>query len=168
MARWRDTKQGKPPKQKKSKKQDKPQQAKESLPFASNIDKAKAFLTDSFMILMPVMYIIIYVGFGNLQNVAQHRGATWAAVLGVLGLIVVLLYTIKGQTPGLKAYNLKVIDIQTKKKPSFISSLLRYLFFTLNFFTVIGLGYSFFRDDKRGVHDLLSGTAIVYDTKTDK
>ena len=168
MARWRDTKQGKPPKEKKKKSTSKKASEQNKLPFAYNIDKAKAFLTDSFMILMPVMYIIIYLGFGSLQNVAQHRGATWAAILGVLGLIVVLLYTIKGQTPGLKAYNLKVIDIQTKKKPSFISSILRYVFFTINFFSIFGLAYSLFRKDRRGLHDLLSGTAIVYDTKTDK
>ncbi len=167
MARWRDTKQGKTPKPEKSSKKPKKQEEL-NLPFARNIDKAKAFLTDSFMILMPIMYIIIYLGFGNLQNVAQHRLATWGSILGVLGLIVVLLYTIKGQTPGLKAYNLKVIDIQTKQKPSFISSLLRYIFFTITFFTFFGLFYSFFRDDKRGIHDLLSGTAVVYDIKQNK
>jgi len=164
MARWRDTKQGKTPKPKEKKQK----QTTLKLPLASNLDKAKAFLTDTFMILMPVMYIIIYLGFGNLKSVGEHRLASWTSILGVLGVIVILLYTIKGQTPGLKAYNLKVVDIQTLKKPSFVSSLLRYIFFTINFFTIFGLIYSFFRSDKRGIHDLLSGTAIVYDTKTDK
>jgi len=165
MARWRDTKQGKAPKPKKKK--NKPQEKdKLSLPFARNIDKAKAFLTDTFMIMMPVMYIVIYLGFGSLQKAGENKLLSWGVILGIVGLIVTLLYSIKGQTPGLKAYNLKVVDIQTKQKPSFISAVLRYIFFTINFFTVLGLSYSFFRKDKRGVHDLLSGTAIVYDTNS--
>ena len=114
MARWRDTKQGKiTTKDKNFAKKNSSLQ----LPFASNIEKLKAFLTDSFMILMPIMYIVIYLGFGNLQNVAEHRAETWGYILSILGIIVVAFYVIKGQTPGLKAYSLKVIDIQTKKKP---------------------------------------------------
>ena len=128
MARWRDTKQGKTPKEKKKK--TKPQKRdKLNLPFASNIEKAKAFLTDTFMIMMPVMYIVIYLGFGDLKTVGEHKLLSWGIILGVAGLIVTLFYTIKGQTPGLKAYELKVIDIQTKEKPSIVSSFLRFIFF---------------------------------------
>ena len=164
MARWRDTKQGKAPKEKKKKSK---QQKKDELylPFASNIEKAKAFLTDTFMIMMPVMYIVIYLYFGDLKTVGEHKLLSWAIILGIVGVIVTLFYTLKGQTPGLKAYELKLVDIQTKQKPSFILSFLRYIFFTINFFSLGGLLYGLFRKDKRGIHDLLSGTAIVKDIK---
>jgi len=160
MVRWRDTKQGKAPKEKKKKSK---QQRKDELTFASNIEKAKDFLTDTFMIMMPVMYIVIYIYFGNLKTVGEHKLLSWTIILGIVGVVVTLFYTLKGQTPGLKAYELKLIDIQTKQKPSFILSFLRYIFFTINFFTLGGLLYGLFRKDKRGIHDLLSGTAIVKD-----
>jgi uncharacterized RDD family membrane protein YckC len=115
------------------------------------------------MIMMPVMYIVIYIYFGNLKTVGEHKLLSWTIILGIVGVVVTLFYTLKGQTPGLKAYELKLIDIQTKQKPSFILSFLRYIFFTINFFTLGGLLYGLFRKDKRGIHDLLSGTAIVKD-----
>ena len=160
MARWRDTKQGRAPQKtaKKIKKED-------SLHYASILDKTKAFLTDTFMLTMPVMYIVIYLVMGSLKDAGADKLTSWGYILIVLGIAVVSFYTISGQTPGLKAYNLKVIDIKTKQKPSFILAFLRYFFFTIVIFSGIGPFFSFFRKDKRGIHDLLSGTAIVEDIK---
>ena len=160
MARWRDTKQGKSPKPtpKKSKKTNKNHYAK--IP-----DKIKAFLTDTFMITMPVMYIVIYLVMGSLKDAGADKLTSWGYILLSLGIVVVSFYTISGQTPGLKAYNLKVIDINTNQKPSFVLAVLRYFFFTIVIFSGIGLLYPFFRKDRRGLHDLLSGTALVADTQ---
>lgn len=162
MARWRDTKQGRTPKKTKTAKQNKKIDTNQ---YASILDKTKAFLTDTFMLTMPVMYIVIYLVMGSLKDAGADKLTSWGYILIALGIVVVSFYTISGQTPGLKAYNLKVIDINTKQKPSFILALLRYFFFTIVIFSGIGLLFSFFRKDKRGIHDLLSGTAIVEDIK---
>jgi len=162
MARWRDTKQGRTPKKTKTAKLNKKIDTNQ---YASILDKTKAFLTDTFMLTMPVMYIVIYLVMGSLKDAGADKLTSWGYILIALGIVVVSFYTISGQTPGLKAYNLKVIDINTKQKPSFILALLRYFFFTIVIFSGIGLLFSFFRKDKRGIHDLLSGTAIVEDIK---
>ncbi len=159
MARWRDTKQGKTPKPIKTS----TKSTKNKLHYARIADKIKAFLTDTFMLAMPVMYVVIYLIMGSLKDAGANKATSWGYILIALGIIVVGFYVKSGQTPGLKAYNLKVVDINTKQKPSIILAVLRYFFFTIIAFSVFGLFYSFFRKDRRGIHDLLSGTAIVYD-----
>ena len=164
MSRWRDIKQGKQTKTAKSKKNNN-QKQEDKLEYASIFDRLKAFLTDSFMLMMPVMYIVIYLIMGSLKDAGSQKLLSWTYILVALGLIVISFYTISGQTPGLKAYNLKVVDIQTNKKPNVILSFLRYLLFNITFFTIFGLFLPLFRKDKRSLYDLLSGTAIVKDTQ---
>ncbi len=155
--RWRDVKQNKI-----TKKEDTP--TKSSLPYASIPDRIKAFITDAFLLSMPIFYIVIYLFFDGLRGengVEGHRLLAWGYVLIPLGFIVILFYIKSGQTPGLKAYELKLIDNQTGEKPSFLPAFLRYFFFNVSFFSIIGIMISFFREDRRGLQDLLSGTSII-------
>ncbi len=161
MSRWRDIKQGKISTKENPKKSKSSNKNIDTTPYASIMDKTKAFLTDTFMLAMPVMYAVIYLVMGSLKDAGANKATSWAYILLVLGILVVGFYIKSGQTPGLKAYDLQVIDIKTKQKPSIILAILRYLFFTMVIFSVVGLFVPFFRKDKRGVHDLLSGTAIV-------
>lgn len=157
--RWRDVKQQKNPKTGKSN-----TPSKKTLPYASIPERIKAFITDAFLLSMPLFYIVIYFVFDGLRGadgVEGHRMQAWLYVLIPLGLIVALFYMKTGQTPGLKAHSLKVIDNQTGEKPSFMMALLRYFFFNVAFFTFFGLLISFFRKDRRGLQDLLSGTSII-------
>jgi len=136
--------------------------------FAGNLDKIKSFITDTFMIVMPIVYIVFYIVMGDRQVFSENLFSGWAYILISMAIVIVPFYTLKGQTPGLRAYDLKVIDIKTKEKPSLVLSITRYIFFTINFLSLFGLFYSFFRDDKRGIHDLLSGTAIIKDSDDKK
>ena len=164
MSRWRDIKQGKQSPTKKTK-TIKEKNYENNFQYASILDRLKAFLTDTFMLMMPIMYLIIYIVMGSLKDAGNQKIITWSYILIILGIVVISFYTISGQTPGLKAYNLKVIDIQTGKKPNIILSFLRYLLFNITFFTFIGLFLPLFRKDKRALYDLLSGTAIVKENK---
>ncbi len=155
--RWRDVKQKRIPPSKE-------EETKESSPaynFASVTERLKAFITDSFLLSMPIFYIVIYLVMNGREGFAEHMLTGWLYILIPLGIIVVAFYVISGQTPGLKAYDLKVIDIQTGEKPSITLALLRFLFFNILFFTFIGLFVPIFRKDARGIHDLLSGTAVI-------
>ncbi len=158
MMRWRDVKQNKIPKKVQEK------TLKPSLPYASIADRIKAFITDSFLLAMPLFYLVVYVVFDGLRGadgVEGHRLLAWAYILIPLALIVSLFYIKTGQTPGLKAHELKVIDNQTHEKPTILMALLRFFFFNVIFFSFIGLFVGFFRKDKRGLQDLLSGTSII-------
>jgi len=51
---------------------------KPRIPFAPLGIKAKAFLTDIFMLLMPMLYLSIYILFDGLKDVESHRLEAWA------------------------------------------------------------------------------------------
>ena len=153
--RFRDVKQGKqtyPPK-KKSTPKDKPS-------YASASSKLKAFLTDSFMLLMPIMYIVFYLVMGGREGFATHKALGWAYILIPLVIVQTLFMYKTGQTPGYRAYNLKVIDAYSKKKPSLFIILFRNLAAVLSLFT-FGWIIMFFRKDNKTLHDLLSATIVV-------
>jgi len=153
--RWRDVKQNRVTKPS-TKEEPKP-----SLPYASHMDKIKAFITDSFLLSMPIAYIVIYLVFGGREGFRDDMFMGWIYLLAPLGLIVILFYFKAGQTPGMKAYEIKVVDNKTGEKPSIVLALLRFFFFNIVLFSVVGLFVSFFREDRRGIHDLLSGTSVI-------
>jgi len=156
--RWRDVKQNKIP----QKEELSPPSL--SLPFASIPDRIKAFITDAFLLSMPIFYLVIYLAFDGLKGpdgVEGHRLLAWIYILIPLGIIVSLFYIKTGQTPGMKVHALKVIDNQTNEKPTMMMALLRFFFFNVAFFSFIGIMIGFFRKDNRGLHDMLSGTSII-------
>ncbi len=158
MMRWRDVKQKKPSKKPSTVK------IKPSRPYASIPDRIKAFITDSFLLAMPLFYIVVYAVFDGLRGadgVEGNKLLAWIYILIPLGIIISIFYIKTGQTPGMKAHELKVIDNQTDKKPTIMMALLRYFFFNVVFFSIFGLLIGLFRKDGRGLHDLLSGTSIL-------
>ena len=153
--RWRDVKQNKTTHIEEVKEE------KPTLPYASYGDKIKAFITDTFLLSMPILYVVIYLIFGDREGFQNDMLLGWFYILGPLGIIIILFYFIKGQTPGMKAYEIKVIDNKTGKKPSVLLAFLRFFFFNIVLFSFVGLFFSFLREDGRGIHDLLSGTSVI-------
>ncbi|MCK4442521.1 MAG: RDD family protein, partial [Sulfurovaceae bacterium] len=154
---FRDVKKGKiKPLEKKSKK------SSSKLNFATNFQKTKAAITDSFMLLMPIMYIVFYLVMDGREGFAQHKLEGWIYIL-VPFIIVQSAFMFKGngQTPGYKNYNLKVVDINTNQTPPLFSIVFRNIAMILSIVTIFGWAMMFIRKDKRGLHDLLSNTAVV-------
>ncbi|MBU1667259.1 RDD family protein [bacterium] len=155
--RFRDTKQGNKTNLSKKNSVKKP-----SIPFAGNVIKAKAFLTDTFMLFMPIFYFVIYVVFGSLQAASEHKLLAWGyALVPFLILQTIFMYKDQGRTPGARANGLKVIDIHTLDKPSLFSIFFRNLALILSILTLFGWIMMFFRKDKRGLHDFLSNTCVI-------
>jgi uncharacterized RDD family membrane protein YckC len=137
---------------------------KRSFSFANNIQRAKAFITDSFLLAMPLFYLVIYLVFDGLRGesgVETHRLLAWIYILIPLSIIYALFLTKSGQTPGMKAYDLKVIDDDTLQNPSFFKAFMRFIAFNIAFFSVIGLLVGVFRKDHKGLADLLSKSSII-------
>jgi len=157
--RFRDVKQGKvqPLPSKKSKKKDK------SFPYeyASAGIKLKAFLTDSFMLVMPIMYIVFYLVMGGREGFAAHKALGWLYILLPLAIVQTIFMAKTGQTPGYRAYDLTVIDEKTGEKPSPFLCLFRNLSAILSLFTFFGWIIMFFRKDHKTLHDFLSGTSVI-------
>jgi len=151
--RWRDVKQGKTePKKEKGKNTP-------SLipPIASIPERIKAFITDSFMLLMPLMYFVFYVIMGSREAFAENMAAGWAYIFIPHFLIVMLFWKIKGQTPGYKNYNIIVVS-SDGSAPSFVQLFFRYILFALSIPLIAGLCIGFIRKDKKNLHDIFSGT----------
>ena len=85
--------------------------------YASSGLKIKAFLTDAFMLLMPIMYTVIYLIMDGRENFAAHRVEGWIYLLVPLITVQTLFMYFTGQTPGYRAYNITLVDEKTKKKP---------------------------------------------------
>lgn len=155
MAKWRDVKQSR---------------IKETLKsttvlnqvgqMASIGSRLKAFLTDSFLITTPLFYIVIYFFMGGGVGFSENKLEGWSIILVSNYLIIAILWLGKGQTPGLTAYNLKLVN-QEKQKISFFQSILRYLGTLISFISVFLLFLPFFNKQKKTFQDLVSNTMII-------
>jgi uncharacterized RDD family membrane protein YckC len=129
--------------------------------YASVSLKIKAFLTDAFMLLMPIMYIVFYLVMDGREDFANHKMFGWIAILLPLIIVQTIFMYFTGQTPGYRAYHITLIDERSKKKPSLAAILFRNVCAILSLFTIVGWVLMFFRKDKKTLHDLLSATAVV-------
>ena len=134
--------------------------------YASSGMKIKAFLTDAFMLVMPIMYVVFYLIMGGREGFEEHKIMGWVYILVPLVIAQTLFMFKTGQTPGYRAYNLSLIDEATGNKPSLFIILFRNLSAILSLFSFFGWLMMFFRKDNKTLHDLLSGTATI--TKNDK
>ncbi|RUM68830.1 MAG: RDD family protein [Sulfurovum sp.] len=124
--------------------------------------KIKAFLTDSFMLMMPILYVVIYFIMGGREHFAAHKVLGWLYILFPYIIIQTLFMSKTGQTPGYRAYDLHLIDETTGEKPSIFVILFRNVCAILSFFSFFGWIMMFFRKDGKTLHDLLSHTAVIH------
>ncbi len=160
--RIRDIKQGKI-KEKEIVKKDKKYQ--NNILYASIPDKIKAFITDLFMLLMPLMYFVVYLIMGSREEFESNMSIGWLYILIPNFIIVVAFFFKKGQTPGCKAYRIKLVNQDNNNTPSLFAIILRYYIELLSFITIIGMFVPFFRKDRKSLQDLISATHLI---KTDK
>ena len=158
MAKWRDVKQNKV----KEKTNSISNQEKINTSSCASLgSRLKAFLTDTFLITTPIFYIVIYLIMGSGEEFAQNRTMGWGIIFTVHASIILIFWLKNGQTPGLKAYQLKIVDVTSKTKISLIQSLIRYsatLFAVVSFFLIF---LPFIRKDKKTFQDIVSNTIII-------
>ena len=161
MSRWRDIKQGSVKKENKTSNEKEIDNSSTPLNISAAIGlRIKAFIVDMFMIMMPIMYITTYLILEGKDDFQGSDEARWITA-GVYGLIIILFWVFKGQTPGFKAYSLKLVDEETKSNISFGKAILRYLIFLISATTILLSFIPFFRKDKKTVQDLFSKTIVI-------
>ncbi|HIQ28569.1 MAG TPA: RDD family protein [Sulfurovum sp.] len=151
--RFRDIKQGK--------RVSKPTTISSQYPYAKASTKIKAFLTDSFMLVMPIMYIVFYLIMDGREGFAEAKLQGWLYILIPLVIVQTLFMIKTAQTPGYRAYNLQIIDEKTGEKPTSIIILLRNICAVFSFFSFFGWFMMFFNKDAKTLHDLLTRTAVI-------
>lgn len=144
------------------KKNRKPAESKESqkLTYAPYSYRVKAFITDMFMIYAPILYIITYVAMSGKEDFQSSQLAPFAGVV-LYGTIYAILLSKFGQTPGKKAYEIKVVDTKTGEYLSFFRAIFRFVAFLFTATTLLGLFVPFYRKDKKALHDLICGSLVV-------
>lgn len=155
MAKWRDVK-----KNRESLKKDNNSTLEDNSSSASLGARFKAFLLDSFLITTPITYVVMYLILGGGEEFSQNRLLGWGLILGVSGFIITFLWYVKKQTPGMKAYDLKIVN-DKDERISYIQALIRFFttFFAIcSFFLMFT---AFFNKDKKTFQDLISRTLII-------
>jgi uncharacterized RDD family membrane protein YckC len=127
---------------------------------ASVSKRVKAFIVDMFMINMPLLYFAVYIVLDGRDEFLNNQPAILICTL-VFGIILSIFFTVTGQSPGYKAYNIQLTDLQTKQKPGFFRAMWRFLCFAIFGSVFIGFLPAFFRNDKRCLHDILSDTVCT-------
>ena len=109
---------------------------------------------------MPIMYIVTYLVFNGKDDFLSSGLAPFIGTLAY-ALIYAFLISKWGQTPGNKAYELKVVNLKTGKLIGFFRALFRFVAFLFTATTLLGLFMPYFRKDKCTLHDLMSGSMVV-------
>ena len=124
------------------------------------IYRIKALIVDLFMIYMPIMYIMTYFVLDGKDDLQSSNIAPLIATT-LYGLIYAAFLSHSGQTPGKKAYDIKVVDSKTLENIGFFRSLSRFFAFLFTITTLFGLFLPLLRKDNRLLHDVLLSTTIV-------
>lgn len=136
------------------------EELKHRVHYARFVDRIKALITDMFMIYAPILYIITYVILSGKEDFQSSQIAPLVGV-ALYGLIYAFLLSKFGQTPGKKAYEIKVVDAKRGENISFLRASWRFVAFLISATIVVGLFFPFYRKDNRALHDLLAGTVVV-------
>ncbi|MBL0708224.1 MAG: RDD family protein [Sulfurimonas sp.] len=114
-----------------------------------------------FMIYMPIMFIVTYIVVSGKDELQASQLAPLLATL-TYGLIYSIFLSRLGQTPGKKAYDLKVVDAKTGEYIGFFRAFLRFVVFLFSATTIFALSVPLFRKDKKALYDLVCGTLVVF------
>ena len=145
-----------------------------------------ASFLDTLVLALPVAVIIYFVSDGHWFDFSHYQqnmqyalsgNATkalasqpnvslkWELLFEFSLIIVTILFwrKSKGATPGKKFLHIKIVDAKTFQDINNTQALTRSFGYIVSIFALlIGFLMVGFRKDKRGLHDLLAGTSVIY------
>ena len=151
-----------------------------------------ASFLDTLFLALPVGVVIYFLSDGAWFDFAQYQqnmlqamsgnavnaltsqpqtSFTWELIFEIAVLVVTVLFWKKwrGATPGKKFVNIKIVDAKTLGDISNRQAITRSLGYIIStLLLLIGFLMVAFRKDKRGLHDLLADTVVIYDEVTPK
>ena len=84
--------------------------------------------------------------------------------MSLWSLITLAFWYKTGQTPGKKMAKIEIVDDKSSHKASFLQLFVRLIFFIMPIFAFFSLFVMLFHTKKRTLHDMLSGTSVIYKT----
>ena len=148
-----------------------------------------ASLLDTIFLALPVGILIYFLSDGNWFDFSQYQqniqmamsGNThaldsqpqtslkWEFIFEISVLIVTMLFwkRWRGATPGKKFVHIKIVDASSLKDIDNRQAVTRsFGYIASTFAFLIGFLMVAFRKDKRGLHDLLAGTIVIYEEES--
>jgi len=147
---------------------------KNKIVYATFISRLLAFVTDLFMIGLPVSLVIMMIFGHDAMNsvsaidVLEHKQVAqpnvWISITQIFlsMFLYVALWHRDGQSPGKKLARIKIVDAKTLTKPSLLQLVVRFFAYFISFISIFGFFVGIFRKDSRTLHDLLSQTSVIY------
>ena len=144
-----------------------------------------ASFLDTLFLALPIGVVIYFLSDGNWFDFAQYQqnlqmamagnpqalntqpqtSFTWEIIFEISVLVATIIFWEKwrGATPGKKFVHIKIVDAKSFKDITNKQAITRSLGYIPSMFFFIGFLMVAFRKDKRALHDLLAGTAVIYD-----
>ncbi len=122
-----------------------------------------AYIFDNIIIggIAATVTLIIF----GVDNLFDGRASVFLWLL--IGAIIVLSWVfMEGATPGKKIMGIKVVSYPYLGKITIGTAIIRCLSYVISYI-ILCLGFIMiaFREDKRGLHDLIAGTCVIQDKK---
>lgn len=121
----------------------------------------KAFLTDTFLITTPILYIVIYLVMGSGQEFAENRTLGWGIIFAIHFIIIAIFWLKNGQTPGLKAYDLKLVDNKSLARVSVLQVIIRYAATLASVISIFFMFTPYTNKERKTFQDIVSNTKII-------
>ena len=144
-----------------------------------------ASFLDTLFLALPVAIVVYFLSDGNWFNLSEyqqnlqmamsgnthaldHQPTTsfaWELLFEVSVFVLTIIFWEKwrGATPGKKFVAIKIVDYKTHKDITNKQAITRSFGYIIStFLFLIGFLMVGFRKDKRALHDLLAGTAVIY------
>jgi len=148
-----------------------------------------ASLLDTIFLALPVGIAIYFLSNGNWFDFSQYQhnimmamsgnshaldsmpitSLRWELLFEVSVLLVTMLFwkRWRGATPGKKFVHIKIVDAKTLEDITNTQAITRsFGYIASTFAFLIGFLMVAIRKDKRGLHDLLAGTVVIYDEES--
>lgn len=146
-----------------------------------------ASFLDTLFLALPVAVVIYFLSDGNWFDFSQYQqnisyamsgnaskalasqpqtSLRWELLFEVSVLLVTMIFwrRWRGATPGKKFVHVKIVDAQTFEDIDNKQAITRSIGYIVSTMALlIGFIMVAFRKDKRGLHDLLAGTVVIYD-----
>jgi uncharacterized RDD family membrane protein YckC len=127
-----------------------------------------AFILDAIVLGVLTSALGPLLGTGPMVDAGSGRfGIDYGsnAIGGLVGLLYMVgFWTLRGQTPGMIPFNLRVVRASDGSRPDWVVSLLRYVGLIISFAVIfIGVIWVAFDGRKQGWHDKIAGTLVVRD-----
>ena len=158
-----------------------------SVKYAGFWIRLLASLLDTFFLALPVGVLIYFLSDGNWFDFSQyqhnimmamsgnthaldkqpHTSLKWESLFEISVLLISMIFwrRWRGATPGKKFLHIKIVDATTLQEIDNKQAITRTFGYLVSTFSLL---FGFFlialRKDKRGLHDLLAGTAVIYES----